>query len=98
GIFLSPVLHFRRWDTARKIAATASIFILVNSLAGVAGQLTQLPTELKWNRILLLGIAVLVGGQAGSRISIRYFDLLLIRRVTALLVFAAGLEVLWKHL
>ncbi len=96
GIFLSPLLHFFRWDTARKIAATASVFILVNSLSGIAGQLAHLPSDLHWNRIALLGAAVLVGGQAGSRISLSYFNPLLIRRLTAVLVFLAGLEVLTK--
>ncbi|MEO6758694.1 MAG: sulfite exporter TauE/SafE family protein, partial [Saprospiraceae bacterium] len=90
GIFLSPILHILRWDTARKIAATASVFILVNSLAGLGGQLAQLPADLNWNRILLLGSAVFVGGQLGSRISIKTFDARLIRRITALLVFMAG--------
>lgn len=97
GIFLSPLLHLLRWDEARKIAATASVFILANSLAGLAGQLTQLPAGLNGWRILLLGAAVLLGGQIGSRFSMAHFDPLLIRRVTAVLVLAAGLEVLIRH-
>ena len=96
GIFLSPMLHFFRWDTARKIAATASVFILVNSISGIAGQLAHLPPDMHWNRIALLGAAVLVGGQAGSRISLSYFNPLLIRRLTAVLVFVAGVEVITK--
>lgn len=96
GIFLSPLLHFFRWDTARKIAATASIFILVNSVSGIAGQLAHLPPELHWNRIVLLGAAVFVGGQAGSRISMSYFNPLIIRRLTAILVLVAGIEVMLK--
>jgi uncharacterized membrane protein YfcA len=98
GIFLSPVLHFLRWDTARRIAAVASAFILVNSLAGIAGQLTHVPPGLDWARIGLLGSAVLVGGQAGARVSLARFSAVLIRRLTAALVFFAGLEVLSKHL
>jgi len=97
GIFLSPSLHLLRWDTARKIAATASVFILVNSLSGLAGQLTHLPADLKVPRILLLGASVLLGGQLGSRISMARFDLLTIRRLTALLVLVAGIEVLIRH-
>lgn len=97
GIFLSPVLNFLNWDTARKIAATASVFILVNSLAGLAGQLTELSTGVNWQRVALLGSAVLLGGQLGSRISMARFNLVMIRQVTALLVFIAGIEVLWKH-
>lgn len=97
GIFLSPLLHFFRWDTARKIAATASLFILVNSIAGIAGQLASQPAPPDWGRIALLASSVFVGGQAGSRISLRRFDLRLIRRLTAVLVFVAGVEVLIKH-
>lgn len=94
GIFLSPVLHFFRWDTARKIAAAASVFILANSLAGIAGQLSHLPPGLNWGRITLLSAAVLTGGQAGSRISMTHFNPLFIRRLTAVLVFAAGVEIM----
>lgn len=98
GIFLSPLLHLSRWDTARKIAATASVFILVNSISGIAGQLTNLPTDINWQRVALLGGAVLLGGQLGSRVSMALFNPLIIRRLTAILVFVAGVEVLWKHL
>ncbi len=98
GIFLSPVLNLSRWDTPRKIAATASVFILVNSVSGVAGQLSHLPAQVNASRILFLCIAVLVGGQLGSRISLKRFNLQVIRRVTAILVLVAGVEVLWKHL
>ena len=38
GIFLAPLLHLTRWSNARAIAATASLFILVNSLFGLAGR------------------------------------------------------------
>lgn len=96
GIFLSPVLHFFRWDTARKIAATATVFILVNSISGIAGQLTHLPAELNWSRIALLGAAVLLGGQLGVRVSTARFNAAIVRRLTALLVFVAGLETLLK--
>ena len=41
GIFLAPLLHLTRWRDARAIAATASLFILVNSLFGLAGQLAK---------------------------------------------------------
>ncbi|MDO9261107.1 MAG: sulfite exporter TauE/SafE family protein, partial [Flavobacteriaceae bacterium] len=41
GIFLAPLLHLIKWDTSKKIAATASFFILVNSIAGLLGQITN---------------------------------------------------------
>ena len=98
GIFLSPALHFQRWDEAKKIAATASVFILCNSLAGIAGQLANLPTNIDFFRIGLLACATFAGGQIGSRVGVGRFDHRLIRRVTAVLVCAAGVEVLIKHL
>ena len=98
GIFLAPLLNLLKWDAPRKIAATASVFILVNSLAGIAGQLTQLPDGINYRQILLLCIAVFAGGQLGSRMGAVKMNPLWIRRLTAVLVFAAGVNVLIKHL
>lgn len=98
GIFLSPLLNLMRWDSPKKIAATASFFILVNSLSGIAGQLTHLDNNIDYTRICFLCVAVFAGGQIGSRLGAVKFDQMVIRRLTALLVFAAGVEVLIKHL
>lgn len=98
GIFLSPLLNLIKWDTARHIAATASIFILVNSVAGLAGQMSNLPVEINYRLMFYLAGAVLLGGQLGSRIGATKFNTLIIRRLTAVLVFYAGTEVLSKHL
>lgn len=98
GIFLSPLLNLYRWDTAKKIAATASVFILVNSISGIAGQLKSFPKSLDITVITLLCVSVFIGGQLGSRISAVKFNHLVIRRMTAVLVFAAGVEVLIKHI
>lgn len=98
GIFLSPVLNLLKWDNARKIAATASIFILFNSIAGIAGQFSRMTSTLDGMLIYLLCGAVFFGGIAGSNIGSKKFDLLTIRRITAILVFVAGVNVLIKHL
>ena len=98
GVFLSPVLNLMKWDTPKKIAATASVFILVNSVSGIAGQLTTLQPGINTTRIALLCSAVFIGGQLGSRMGATIFNALVIRRVTAVLVFVAGVEVLTKHL
>lgn len=98
GIFLSPILNLMKWDTSKKIAATASVFILVNSVSGLAGQLSSLPETIDYKRIVILCCAVLVGGQLGSRMGAVKFNLLVVKRVTAVLVFVAGVEVLFKHL
>jgi uncharacterized membrane protein YfcA len=98
GIFLSPILNLMKWDNAKHIAATASVFILFNSISGIAGQISQLDSSINYTRIAILCIAVLAGGQLGSRLGAVKFNLLTVRRLTALLVFVAGIEVLHKHL
>ncbi len=98
GIFLSPVLNLLRWDTPKHIAATASFFILVNSIAGLIGQWVRYSPQVDfaWSWPLLL--AVLAGGQIGSRISVLRFNQLMVRRVTALVIFIAGTRILWDQI
>jgi uncharacterized membrane protein YfcA len=97
GIFLSPILHLIRWDDAKKISALASVFILVNSISGLAGQLSQKP-HIDWASVAPLLLAVLIGGQIGSRLGASRFNPIHIKRVTALLIFFAGLNILKDHL
>ncbi|MFN5169496.1 MAG: sulfite exporter TauE/SafE family protein [Cyclobacteriaceae bacterium] len=96
GIFLSPVLYFLGWGRAREISAAASLFILVNSLSGLAGQWQQVQT-LPWRFVLPLLVAVVAGGQIGSRLGARKFDPLWIRRITAVLIAVAAVFVLRDH-
>jgi uncharacterized protein len=100
GIFLAPILHLTSWGTSRRIAATASIFILVNSLAGLAGQLMKLTA----NGDALAAItpywplmaAVLVGGQIGSFAALRLLSQSMVRRATAVLILYVAGQLLWK--
>ncbi len=96
GIFLSPMLHFLRWDHARKISALASIFILVNSISGLIGQVSQ-SASLDWKFIFPLLAVVFLGGQIGSRLGARKFDPIYIRRITATLILVAGINILINH-
>lgn len=98
GIFLSPILNLMHWDTPKNIAATASFFILVNSISGLAGQLIQNKFTLDWAFALPLMCAVLLGGQLGSRFSDLKLNQTWVRQVTAALVFYAGVNILWTHL
>ena len=97
GIFLAPLLHLTRWDGARQIAATASLFILINSLAGLAGQLVKAGPD-KFGTALAgslpLLIAVVIGGQIGSLLALRHFPPRVIRWLTAGLTGWVGLRLL----
>jgi uncharacterized membrane protein YfcA len=97
GIFLSPILHLSKWDTARKISAMASIFILANSVSGLAGQIAR-SASIEWRFVLPLLGAVLTGGQIGSRLGAKRFNPLYIRRITAVLILVAGINILKDHL
>ncbi len=96
GIFLSPLLNLIKWDTAKKIAATSSVFILVSSISGIAGQFSNLSVEMNFSRIGILCLSVFIGGQIGSRMSIKW-NPLIVKRMTAVLVFIAGINVLIKY-
>jgi uncharacterized membrane protein YfcA len=97
GIFLSPILHLSKWDTAQKISALASIFILANSISGLAGQFIRHAT-VDWQFIFPLLVAVLLGGQIGSRLGAKKFNPIYIRRITAGLILLAGANILKDHL
>ena len=94
GIFLAPVLHLLRWDTPVRIAATASFFILVNSAAGLAGQLLRPDFYVDGWMAAGLMVAVFIGGQIGSRLGSGRLSPVWIRRTTAVLVFVVGWRVL----
>ena len=99
GIFMSPVLHLIRWADAKRIAAFASLYILINSITGIAGQLVKAgpvslmnPAAEYWPLML----AVLVGGQVGSYFVLKLLTPEWLRRLTALLVGYVAIRLLWQ--
>ena len=97
GIFLAPLLHLARWDRARRIAATASLFILINSVAGLIGQLAKSGVA-RFGEALAGGLplllAVIVGGQIGSYLALRFLPGQAIRWLTAGLTGWVGVRLL----
>ncbi len=94
GIFLAPILHHMKWDRPIVIAALSSFFILINSISGLGGLLWNNSFEIYWIEAVCLFIAVLIGGQLGTRISISKLSAKRIRIITAILVFSVGIRVL----
>ena len=97
GIFLAPILHLMNWNEAKKIAALASLFILVNSISGLLG-IAATDVKINWPFTTPLRLAVLAGGQIGSRFGARKFDPVIIKRITAVLIFLAAINILRDHL
>ena len=86
GIFLSPILFLLKAGYPKHITSSASLFILINSIFGVAGQLTK---EIVFNEFLNywpLFFAVLIGGQIGNYLNIKFLSNKALALLTSLLI------------
>ena len=86
GIFLSPILFLTRAGKANHIVTTTSIFILINCISGIIGQLTKNLVLNEIHNYWYLLIAVLIGGQIGNFLNLKIFPTRILALVTALLV------------
>ena len=74
GIFLSPILFLMKAGYPKHIATAASLFILINSIFGVAGQLTKNIVFEEFLNYWPLFVCVLVGGQIGNLLNIKFLS------------------------
>ena len=96
GIFLSPILFLIRAAKPKDIITTASIFILINSIAGVFGQLTKNETLNYVLEYWPLLIAVLVGGQIGNFINIKILPTRILALITSAVVLFVAIRMFYK--
>ena len=92
GIFLSPVLLFLGWTSMRSNAAIAAAFILVNSIAGLAGYAytgQSWPDGLAW-----LILAALAGGVAGSELAVRRLAPVQLKKLLGVVLIIAGAKMI----
>ena len=90
GIFLSPILLLLRVDKVKNITTAASLFILINSISGVAGQFTKTSVINEVYSYWPLFLLVLLGGQLGNFLNLKIFPARMLALVTAgLVVFVA---------
>ena len=95
GIFLAPMLYLLRWGSGREIAGTASAFILVNSLAGLAGQLSKgAASNLDLWLYAPLVAGVVIGGSVGSRLGVAVLPPRVLQFGTATLVLIVAVRLL----
>jgi uncharacterized membrane protein YfcA len=90
GIFLTPLLLFAGWSPAHRAAGVSAPFILVNSLAGLAGFLSvapALPRAIPWWMLVTL-----LGGWLGARAGSRHFPGVRLRRALGVVLLIAGIK------
>lgn len=86
GIFLAPLLLNLKAAPPKQIATTASLFILVNSLTGLLGQLQKSGVSEAMLDYWYLPLLVLLGGQVGNLLTIKFIPSRMIALLTACLV------------
>ena len=92
GIFLSPILFLIRAGKPKYIITAASLFILINSISGLIGQLTKNDILTEIQNYWYLLIAVLIGGQTGNFLNLKMFPTRILALVTALLVLFVAIR------
>lgn len=81
GILLGPFLILMKWSNARDAAGISALFILLNSLSGLAGVISS-GVQLS-PFILPMIIMVLLGGFSGAYLAVAKFDHTVIKRILA---------------
>jgi uncharacterized membrane protein YfcA len=99
GIFLAPLVYLFHLAPARTVAGITSGFILVNSIAGLSGQLMKAgdysPLD-GWIQKWPLFLAVIIGGQVGSRLGAYHLPENWIKRLTAVLMLYVAVRLIWR--
>ena len=93
GIFLSPILFLIRAGRPKHIVTTASLFILINSISGIIGQLTKNEVLVEIQNYWFLLVAVLIGGQIGNFLNLKIFPTRILALVTAFLVLFVAIRI-----
>ena len=93
GIFLSPLLFLMKTGYPKHITSSASLFILINSIFGIAGQLTK---DQILDQVIIywpLFLSVLVGGQIGSVLNIKFLPNKILALLTSFLVIFVAIRI-----
>lgn len=93
GIFLTPVMIWLRWARVKTASATSALFILVNSIAGLLGNLSATRKFPAFALVLLAAAGT--GGVIGSYLGSRHFPQEVIKRLLAVVLIIAGLKLIF---
>ena len=92
GIFLSPILFLIKAGKPKHIVTAASLFILINSIAGVIGQLTKNIVLIEVSNYWYLFLAVMIGGHIGNFLNLKVFPTKILALITAALVLFVAIR------
>ena len=92
GIFLSPILFLLKVAHPKHIVTTASLFILINSISGIIGQLTKNTVLYELHNYWYLLAVVFIGGQVGNFLSLKILPARILVLVTAFLVLFVAIR------
>jgi len=92
GIFLSPLLFLMKAGYPKHITSSASLFILINSIFGIAGQLTKDQILDQVITYWPLFLSVLIGGQIGSLLNIKFLSNKILALLTSFLVIFVAIR------
>ncbi|UEG50103.1 sulfite exporter TauE/SafE family protein [Ferruginibacter lapsinanis] len=92
GIFLSPVIILLAWGNAKEAAAVSSLFIVCNSLSGLAAVSNGINfTSASWIWLT----AAIIGGLLGAYMGSVKYKLITVRYVLALVLCIASLKLIF---
>ena len=92
GIFLSPILFLLKAEKPKIIVTTASLFILINSISGILGQLTKENILFELSDYSMLFLSVFVGGLLGNYLNLKIFTSSMLAIITSILVIFVSIR------
>jgi len=95
GILLSPLLLLLKWTDQKETAAISALFIFVNSMSGLAGQLTkgiQFTTDM-----YTYVIVAFIGGLCGAYFGALKFRQVILKNVLATVLVLAAYKLLFTN-
>jgi uncharacterized protein len=93
GIILSPVLLLLKWTDQKQTAAISALFIFVNSLSGLAGQLTK---GIQFSTDMYAYVAVaFAGGLCGAYFGALKFKQVILKNMLAVVLIVAAYKLLF---
>jgi uncharacterized protein len=93
GIFLTPLLIFLRWARTKTASAVSALFILMNSISGLLGNISATQTFPRFGFSLIAAAGI--GGAIGSYFGSRRLAPLVIKRLLAVVLIIAGLKLVF---